>query len=188
MGARDDREEPWYSKQRRRWRPDRVRLLLVAESAPDDGGDASRRRFFYAEKLTRDNLFRGVVHAMYGLESLAPRSAEKPELLRRLRDDGIYLIDLAPYPVNKIMGAELKAVLAANVAGCVERAVAADPEGVIIIKKDLFPLLQGPLQLAGLQVLHEQGISFPLGNTRQEFVRDFRAAVTRLDHRGEAPQ
>lgn len=60
------REDPWYAERRARWQPDRVRLLLVAESAPDDGGDIANRRFFYDDTLTsKDGLFREVVRALY---------------------------------------------------------------------------------------------------------------------------
>lgn len=45
-------EDSWYSERRACWKPDQVRLLLIAESAPDDGGDAANRRFFYDERLT----------------------------------------------------------------------------------------------------------------------------------------
>jgi len=51
-------EDPWYAQRRARWKPAHVRLLLIAESAPDDGGDVANRRFFYNEDLTgKDGLF-----------------------------------------------------------------------------------------------------------------------------------
>ena len=64
-------ENPWYSQLREAWKPSHVRLLLIGESAPDDGGDPNNRRFFYSDRLGSDNLFRGVVKAMYGRGSMA---------------------------------------------------------------------------------------------------------------------
>jgi hypothetical protein len=59
-------EDPWYSERRARYKPEHVRLLLIAESAPDDGGDVANRRFFYDDALTgKDGLFREVVRALY---------------------------------------------------------------------------------------------------------------------------
>lgn len=59
-------ELPWYAELREKWRPERVRLLLMAESAPADDGDENRRRFFYLDRLSgADNLFRGTVEALY---------------------------------------------------------------------------------------------------------------------------
>lgn len=58
-------EDPWYSVRRPRWKPEHVRLLLIAESAPDDGGDLASRRFFYDEYLTgKDGLFREGVRSL----------------------------------------------------------------------------------------------------------------------------
>ena len=55
-------EDAWYAERRTRWQPEHVRLLLIAESAPDDGGDIANRRFFYDDNLTaKDGLFREVV-------------------------------------------------------------------------------------------------------------------------------
>lgn len=79
-------------------RPERVRVLLVGESAPDPG--AAERRFFYAPVLDRrDNLFRGVVQAFYGR---SPGSAGdlKGPWLDLLQEDGVFLIDLVPFPVK----------------------------------------------------------------------------------------
>jgi hypothetical protein len=57
-------EDTWYAELRERYRPEHVKLLLIGESAPDPG--AAERRFFYAPTLTSaDNLFRGVVLALY---------------------------------------------------------------------------------------------------------------------------
>lgn len=58
-------EDPWYAERRARWRPNRVRLLMIAESVPDDGGDEANRRFFYDDRLTgNDGLFRQTVQVL----------------------------------------------------------------------------------------------------------------------------
>jgi hypothetical protein len=55
----------WYAELREAHRPERIRVLLVGESAPDPGD--SERRFFYAPLLDRrDNLYRGVVGRVPG--------------------------------------------------------------------------------------------------------------------------
>jgi hypothetical protein len=48
-------EDFWYAERRARWKPDHVRLLLIAESAPDDGGDIENRRFFTARRQRLKN-------------------------------------------------------------------------------------------------------------------------------------
>lgn len=174
-------ELPWYAELREKWKPEHVRLLLVAESAPDDGGIEYRRWFFYSERLGADNLFRGVVNALYGTTKADLALTGKRPWLERLRSDGVFLIDLVPFPINKLGSPAKSAVQRENVPGCVERAKALRPDGIIVIKKDVFSLLDGPLRAASLPLLNYHGISFPLGNTRAEFVRDFRTAAEPLD-------
>ena len=91
----------WCSDRRARWKPDAVRSLLISESAPDDGGDIANRRFFYDDTLTgKDGLFREVVRALYNYPPLVSGRGQKVPWLQRLKDDDVFLIDLAPVPVN----------------------------------------------------------------------------------------
>ena len=173
-------EEPWYSQLRQQWRPQQIRLSMIAESAPDDGGDVSRRRFFYAEKLGADNLFRGVVDAMYGTTKDDLKRTGKRPWLKRLQTNGFFLIDLAPYPVNALGSAARRRALLDAVPGCVSRAAEVAPEGVVVVKADLYPMLAGPLRNADLPLLHDGPIAFPLGNTRAQFVYGFNRARSKL--------
>jgi hypothetical protein len=174
-------EEPWYAQLRSEWKPDRVKLLMIAESAPANGGDVKGRRFFYAaDRLGPDNLFRGVVEAMYGTSKVDLQQTGKRPWLERLRDDGFFLIDLTPYPVNALGAAERRRVLHDAVPGCVARASALDPVGVVVVKVDLYGILAPSLRSAGLPLLHDSPIAFPLGNTRADFVAGFSRARSRL--------
>lgn len=174
-------EEPWYAQLRSQWKPDRVKLLMIAESAPADGGDVSARNFFYAaDRLGPDNLFRGVVEAMYGTSNADLQRSGKRPWLERLRDDGFFLIDLASSPVNGLGSAERRRVLKEAIPGCIGRAVALHPAGVVVVKTNLYALLAGPLRDASLPLLQDQPISFPLGNTRAQFVAGFNLARSRL--------
>lgn len=174
-------EDAWYSRLREHWKPTQVRLLMIAESAPDDSGDEAQRRFFYADKLGADNLFRSVVDAMYGATKDNLKRTGKRPWLERLRNDGFFLIDLASGPVNALGSTARRRILRAAVPGCVVRAAAMKPSGIIVVKVDLFALLATPLTTAGLPLLHETPIPFPLGNTRAAFTEGFDRARSRLD-------
>lgn len=174
-------EEPWYVQLRSQWKPDRVKLLMIAESAPADGGDVSGRKFFYAaDRLGPDNLFRGVVQAMYGTSKVDLQRSGKRPWLERLRHDGFFLIDLAPYPVNALSPAERRRVLHEAIPGCVARASALDPVGVVVVKANLYGMLAQPLGAANLSLLQDGPIAFPLGNTRADFVDGFNRARSKL--------
>lgn len=171
----------WYAQLREQWRPERVSLLLIGESAPDDAGDPQSRRFFYSGVLSRrDALFRGVVEAVLGVPALDSRTTTRAPWLAQLRDRGVFLIDLVPYPINAVRGAERAKARRENVAGCVVRAAALQPEGIIVCHKPSFDVLRRPLVDAGLTPLHDEGIPFPLGDWRADFVRGFREAYARL--------
>lgn len=173
-------EAPWYSQLRDRWQPEQVELLMIAESAPDDRGDVAGRRFFYADNLGADNLFRGVVEAMYGATKDDLKLTGKRPWLERLRADGFFLIDLAPFPVNGLRSAERRQALLEAVPDCVARASALAPQGVVVVKTDLYAMLTAPLQAEGLCLLQTAPIVFPLGNTRAQFVEQLRSATSRV--------
>lgn len=175
-------EDAWYAKLRAHYQPEHVRLLLIGESAPTDHGGTRPRNFFYADHLGYDNLYRGVVEALYDLGGLEKRSHDKRPWLRRLQADGVFLIDLVPYPVNDVSSKkQRKAILRENVPGCIERARALNPDGIILCSSDVFDALALPLREAGLPLLHTRALSFPLGNVRDQFVAGFREAFARLD-------
>ena len=173
------REASWYAALRERYRPPNVRLLLVGESAPDPG--AVEPRFFYAPTLARaDNLFRSVVLALYD-HRFPPGSAGMSKLswLERLKADGVFLIDLVPFPVNTLgSGARARARRDA-VQDTVDLAANLQPEGIIVCHAPSFGVVREPFRNAGLPLLHDAPIPFPLGNTRAAFVAGVHAARAR---------
>lgn len=174
-------EDGWYAELRAQYQPEHVRLLLIGESAPTDHGGTRPRNFFYADHPGYDNLYRGVVQALYDLRGLKKRSHDKRPWLRRLQADGIFLIDLVPYPVNDVRSkTQRKAILRENVPGCIERAAVLDPDGILLCSGDVFDALSTPLREAGLPLLHTSPLSFPLGNVRDQFVAGFLEAYARL--------
>lgn len=177
-------ELPWYTKLRESHRPDHVRVLLVGEAAPDPGdGD---RRFFYAPVLhQRDNLFRGVVDAFYGC-SPGHQGDLKALWLESLVSDGVYLIDLVPFPVDKLSPDKAEArrlrrsAQRDHVDACIEEVTALDPTGIIICHGGVYQAAARKMRAAGLPLLHEDSIPFPLYAGRKIFPVKVRAALQRL--------
>lgn len=174
-------EDAWYADRRARWKPERVRLLLVAESAPDDGGDLSNRRFFYDDRLTRsDGLFREVVRALYDTPTLVSGDGQKRPWLAQLQSDGVYLIDLATRPVNNHSPQERREVLEARIHETVALARDLRPDGIILVKKNVFELLAVPMRQAALPVLHDAFIPFPGSGQQKRFRESFAGAICQL--------
>lgn len=174
-------EDSWYSDRRARWKPEKIRLLLIAESAPDDAGDTTNRRFFYDDDLTsHDGLFREVAKAVFGQSPGKAGPGAKRPWLRRLREEGVFLIDLASVPVNYHQAGERKAALAANVEDCVRLARSLAPAGIVTLKKNVFELLREPLLSAGLPLLHDEFIPFPGSGQQEHFQERFAIAYAQL--------
>lgn len=170
-------EAPWYDKLRRQWKPNRVQLLLIGESAPDPGAAENERRFFYAPTLSRyDSLFRGVVDALYGPVKLDAGTDRAP-WLERIREDGVYLIDLVPHPVNKLGTGQRRRALRDHARDRVDDVLELAPEGIIICHGPTFEALNPLLRASGAPLLHDHAIPFPLGNHRARFVELFRVAL-----------
>jgi hypothetical protein len=115
----------WYEELREQYRPERLRVLLVAESPPDPG--EGERRFFYAPELRVDNLYRGVAQALYG-EHDEMDILDKPAVLDRIRADGYWLVDAVDEPINKLGSAARARAIAAGVPRLAERCVELAPE------------------------------------------------------------
>lgn len=176
----------WYAVLRDAHRPTRVRLLLVGESAPDPG--ATERRFFYGPILDRrDNLFRGVVEAMFGATPGRAGDAKAP-WLARLKAEGVYLIDLVPFPIDKLPPRARARARHEHAAACVDQAGALSPGGIIVCHAATCDVLAKPMRAAGLPLLHEEPIPFPLGNHRAAFVAKVRAALAVLGGGGGVPK
>jgi len=172
----DETSDPmWYEELRSRYRPDPVKVLLIGESPPDPG--SGQRRFFYARELTYDNLYRGVAEAIYGLEPEFDVQA-KEAVLDRLKEDGFWLVDAVEHPVNKLSRAARRRAIADAVPGSVERCKELAPErGVIICHSLVYELTASALRAAGVRILHDEPIPFPLGNWRAQFVSGVRNAL-----------
>lgn len=170
-------EESWYAQLRAGYKPDEVRLLLVGESAPASEG--LNRRFFYSSPLTQhDNLFRGVVEALY-YEKPGSAGDSKERWLRRLQTDGVFLIDLVPFPVNKLASGARSRALREAVPDCILRVGELRPEGVLVCHGPTFSALRGGLLQSAAPLLHDVPIPFPLGNHRVRFCELVREAIGR---------
>lgn len=177
----------WYERLRQQWKPAKVRLLLVAESVPNPIATEAERRFFYAPTVSRaDNLFRGVALGLYG-EKLHTGQDRAP-LLSRLQDDGVWLIDLAPFPVNHLSSGDRRRALKANAPSRVREILELNPDGIVICHTPSFKVLAPELTAAAAPLLHEQPIPFPLGNYREAFAAALRTAVSEFDFGSEVPR
>ncbi len=149
-----------------RYRPDTVKLLLVAEAPP-----ASPERYFYFEDVTeQDSLFRYVIRELLQVE---PSRGNKSGMLRRLQEKGVLLIDVSPEPVAR--GDSLKAF----VPDLVSRCESLKPRRIMLIKATVYDAAFVPLKAAGLPVIDER-IPFPGSGQQKKFQAAFRRALATI--------
>jgi hypothetical protein len=117
---------------------------------------------------TQDSLFRYVVRAILKVE---PTRENKAELLARLRDRGVFLIDLRRDPVD--VGS-----LATEVPGLVRRVRRLAPDKIVVIKSSVFDLVRDALLDAGLPLVDER-VPFPGSGQQRRFENAIARALRR---------
>ncbi len=145
-----------------KYKPARVRVLLVAEAPP-----AADDRYFYFEDVTKhDWLFLGVAEVLLRGR---PVRREKPASLKKLQEMGFFLIDLKPDPAD---GSPLQEYVPDLIARC--RALAA--ERIILIKATVYDAAFSTMGAAGLPVINQR-VYFPSTGRQREFREQFARAL-----------
>lgn len=151
-----------------KYRPKKVRLLLVAEAPPCD-----LDRYFYFEHVEQhDWLFR---YVWEGLTGEKPDREGKAACLAALRDAGVFMIDLHEDNVSQPAIAQLEP----KVAGLVERCAALKPECIVLIKSIVHDVAYEALRDAGLRVVDAR-LPFPASGQQKKFLDGFGSAVKPL--------
>jgi hypothetical protein len=148
------------------YRPKQVRILLVAQMPPVSKPPDPPRYFYLPNVSKHDLLFRAVVKAMLHAE---PERGSKTRLLSKLRNDGVFLIDLKPNPLDN---RPLRDFVPSLITRCNELR----PQRIILIKTDVYDIAFGPLRAAGLPVIDER-IPFPGSGRQKEFAEAFGRAL-----------
>ncbi len=149
----------------RKYLPERIDLLLVAEAPPV----ADDRYFYFEDVRTNDWLFRGVTEALLGQNA---SGANKASALAELKNCGVLLIDLKLDPVD---GSDLKLY----VDDLVTRCVALKPCRIVLIKATVFDAAYEALSDAGLPVVNKR-VFFPASGQQNNFRKQFAEALMEL--------
>jgi hypothetical protein len=146
----------------RRFKPDRVKLLLVAEAPPS----APERHFYFEDVREHDLLFRYVAK---GILRRQPTRENKGELLAGLRERGVFMIELNPDPTHDLP-------LTDHVPSLLRRVRRLSPEKIVLIKAGVFDAAYQPLVDAGLPVVDVR-VPFPGRGQQARFEDAFARAL-----------
>lgn len=167
-----------YDVLRQKYRPTKIKFLMIAESPPPAADTASSRHFYRSEKpRTDDRLFTNTIKALYhetiGLTEQNLES-QKEQWLRRFQADGWYMIealnDSQPHEATK---KQRQAKIAAELPALIHKVSnLANPETkIILIKSNVFDVAAQPLRQAGYRVLNTELLDYP-GRFNQRAYRE----------------
>jgi hypothetical protein len=156
------------------YRSDRLEVLLIGESPPDPGG--GNRRFFYALP-SRSTTSTAASPKPYGHHPEVDL-ADKPAVLGRLQADGFWLIDAVDRPGNYLPPGPGGLPSPPPCRSWWPAAMPGTRRGVIICHRVVYQLTTPSMREAGVRVLHDEPLPFPLGNWRPNFIARLRRALT----------
>jgi hypothetical protein len=170
MPVRKRRE---YLYLRRRYKPNKIKLIILAESPP-----ASGKYFYDPEGRITEPLFAALMRQI----PVSPKSKE--DGLRKFRRRGWLLVDATYEPVNKLKQSSRNAVIDRGYRA-LRKDLATLMSGrsipLVLIKKNVCRKLEPKLKEAGFEVLNGGlEIPFPSNSRQPEFHDKFPAILKRL--------
>ncbi|MDB5161226.1 MAG: hypothetical protein JWO96_606 [Candidatus Saccharibacteria bacterium] len=172
-----------YELIRQQYRPEHIKVLLIAESPPPRPQIQSSRQFYYTDRIRKeDRLFTNTIRALY------PEAAELPEdtlqqqkqmWLNKFKDDGWYMIEaLEKSQIHKVTKKQRQERIRESLPQLIERVkkLAENDTKIILIKSNVFDAAAEPLRQAGFNVLNTKLVDYP-GRFNQ---RAYREKISKL--------
>lgn len=167
----DTRTSQTIETARKKYRPEHVKLLLIAEAPPQ-----ALDRFFYYENVTsNDWLYLGVAKVFANTQDSKILRANKEAILNWLKDNGIYLMDLSDSPLTDNVYTENgKKAFMDRLKN--ESAIDKDTTDIILIKASVYDFLYTDLKEENYKVSQER-IPFPASGQQRKFDDAMRKAL-----------
>src|SRR5262249_20186450 len=146
---------PRHEESRKRYEPDDIRVLFVAESPPAAEG----RFFFFEDVATKDSLFLEMVKCIYRL----PRfdRDRKREFLERFKRDGFHLIDAVTTPLSERANKKRAIRDSIELLKRRLRALCNSETKIVLICKSVYDVCFQELVDEGFSVINTRAIPYP---------------------------
>jgi hypothetical protein len=165
-----------FGRARRKYRPHKIRFLLIAESPPSSGGF-----FYFATTIGKDHLFRETMKALEFWPHNQPmrRGVDKRPMLRRFRTMGFYLLDTCLYPVDKMRPGDRRKTVLTQTPRLVKDVISANPSHIFIVKSSIFNPVSQALKEPGFlpRLLNVRPVPFPSHGNQRLYRSMLRRAV-----------
>ena len=167
-----------FNRARQKYRPHRVRFLLIAESPPSSGGF-----FYFATTIGKDHLFRETMKALKFWPENEPmrRGVDKRSMLRRFQSMGLYLLDTCVFPVDKLRPSERGKAVLGQTPRLINDVIKANPLNIFIVKSSIFNPVSIALREASLmtRVLNTKPVPFPSHGNQRIYRSMLRRAISK---------
>lgn len=167
-----------YEKVRIKFKPSRIRILLIAESPPPSANVESSRQFYRNDRIRKnDRLFVNTIKALYSeVANLTEKELElqKDFWLSRLQNDGYYMIEaLDESQKHEVTKRQRQEKIKKNLPNLLKKAsaLATEDTKIILIKSNVFEVAAKPLKEAGFNVLNKELVDYP-GQFNQRAYRE----------------
>lgn len=159
-----------FQKAREKYKPSLIKCLFLAEAPPE----LDSNRFFYFEKVsTGDTLFITTMKGLFAKEFVGMEQYEVTRLLRankttflkRFQELGFYLEDASSIPMPDRKRSTKRKILLTELEGLLKRMehYVDMKTPVILISAMVHEVCSEPLKKAGVFILNDNAIPFPIG-------------------------
>ena len=176
-----------YEKVRSKYKPQHIKLLLIAESPPPSPEIQSSRQFYYTDRIRRDDrLFTNTIKALYSEASdltEAELEENKERWLRRFQNDGYYMIEaLEESQKHKVTKKQRQERISDNISRLISRVekLAGPDTKIVLIKSNVYEAAAQPLRAAGFNVLNTELVDYP-GQFNQRAYREKLSKLVNLN-------
>ncbi len=162
---------------RERYKPDRIKYLLVAEAPPPED---SNRFFYYLDVDRGDSLFLETMKVLYptGYDTRTVRN-KKAIYLERFRADGFYLIDATDIPMPNYSRAQKRKQFRTSLPELIEKIglLSNKKVKIILISAPVYQECYEPLMMKGFNVINTEMIDFPGSGGQNKFRNKMRKVL-----------
>ena len=165
-----------FGRARRKYRPHKIRFLLIAESPPSSGGF-----FYFATTIGKDHLFRETMKALefWPINQPMRRGVDKRSMLRRFQTMGFYLLDTSDSPVDKMRPGDRRKTVLTQTPRLINDVISANPSHIFIVKSSIFNPVSHALKESGFlpRLLNVRPVPFPSHGNQRVYRSTLRRAI-----------
>lgn len=174
-----------YDIIREKYRPQHIKILLIAESQPPKPEIGGSRHFYRTDKIRPDDrLFVNTIRALYPEaidSSQEDLEKDKEQWLQRFMKDGWYMIEsLETSLEHEVTKKQRQELIKEHLPRLLERVskLAEKNTKIILVKSNVFDVATEPLKAKGFTVLNTELLDYP-GRFNQRAYREKLAALAR---------